>query len=524
MSIIRYYSIPVPTAKILFALFFCILYLNTTQDSFAVDEPSTTTVTQNANAGHSEIGEAHENLPPTPSIFWIWPFVVLLLCVALLPLIPATEHWWHKNSSKLLVATILAIITILYYQLRDFGFPHKHDGHWVAYTPGIQSVLAVLHHAIVVDYIPFIVLLFSLYVCSGGINLTGDIRATPLNNTIIIAFGTVLANLIGTTGSAMLLIRPLLQINSERKYVRHTVIFFIFLCCNIGGCLLPIGDPPLFLGYLRGVPFLWTLQLFPEWLVASLIVILIYYIWDSTAYKKEDLKSITLDNAQIRPLKLTGGLNIIWLIGIVLSVAILVPGQKLLGFTIPVFFREFVMLSLVGVAWYTTNPKIREANKFDFVAIGEVACLFIGIFIAMQVPLEILNLKGSVLPINKPAHFFWITGILSSFLDNAPTYVVFMQTAAAKTEALIASGVVLEKGSYIVTDPGRIEVTNLVGISLGAVFMGAMTYIGNGPNFMVKSIAESTGIKMPSFFGYMGYSIAILVPVMILIQLIFLAI
>ena len=512
------------TAKILFAIFACILFINAGNISRAeeADHKTTTTIEQSAQHLKSETEAAHHDEPITPSVFWIWPFVALLLCIALLPLIPATEHWWHKNSSKLLVATVLALITILYYQTREYGFPHKHEGHWAVYNPGMQSVLAVLKHAIIVDYIPFIVLLFSLYVCSGGINLTGDIRATPLNNTIIIAIGTVLANLIGTTGSAMLLIRPLLQINSERKYVRHTVIFFIFLCCNIGGCLLPIGDPPLFLGYLRGVPFLWTLQLFPEWIVASLTVLLIFYVWDSMAYKKEKIKDIQLDNTQIKPLSLKGGLNIIWLIGIVLSVALLVPDKKLLGMTIPIFFREGVMLTLVGVAWYTTNPEIRKANKFDFVAIGEVACLFIGIFIAMQIPLEILNLKGSEMPLEKPWHFFWITGTLSSFLDNAPTYVVFMQTAAAKTEALIAAGSSLEASAYIQTEPGRIEVSQLIAISIGAVFMGAMTYIGNGPNFMVKSIAESTGIKMPSFFGYMGYSIAILVPVMILISIIFL--
>ncbi|MBN1518206.1 sodium:proton antiporter [Candidatus Sumerlaeota bacterium] len=442
-----------------------------------------------------------------PHMFWISPFVVLLLCIALLPLIPATAHWWHHNSSKLTIALAMAAVTIIYYFLRDTGFHHA--------EPGIPTVLKVLNHAVIVDYIPFIVLLFSLYVCSGGINLAGDIRATPRNNATIIGIGAVLANVIGTTGAAMLLIRPLLQINSERKHVKHTVIFFIFLCCNIGGCLLPIGDPPLFLGYLRGVPFTWTLQLLPEWLTMTVMILIIYYVWDMMAYKHETIRDIAHDDAAIKPLKLTGTLNIVWLIGIVLCVAFMVPGKPFFGlFTTPMFMRELCMLTLVAIAWITTSPAIREANKFDFEAIAEVACLFIGIFIAMQVPVEILNIKGAELGLHAPWHFYWATGSLSSFLDNAPTYVVFFETAKTLPFA--------PEHALTLVDGSHISEPLLIGISIGAVFMGAMTYIGNGPNFMVKSIAESSGIKMPSFFGYMLYSIGILIPPMIIVTLVFL--
>jgi Na+/H+ antiporter NhaD/arsenite permease-like protein len=459
---------------------------------------------------HADAAQGHSR--PTPSLFWIAPFVILLGCIALLPLIPATEHWWHKNTSKLLVALVLASITLGYYFTRDFGFPHGEH----LTEPGIETVKAVLNHAVIADYIPFIVLLLSLFVISGGINVRGDVQAYPVTNTGIIALGGVLASFIGTTGAAMLLIRPLLQFNQERKNVVHTVVFFIFVVCNIGGCLLPIGDPPLFLGYLRGVPFLWTLHLVWEWAFCLISVLAVYYLWDSWAWKREPRSAINLDETFKEPVKITGGWNGFLLLGVVLAVALLVPGKKVPGIDwevphiLPLGVREYVQLGLAGISLLFTSKAIRKANDFSFFAINEVACLFIGIFICMQAPIEILNAKGPELGLSTPVQFFWASGFLSSFLDNAPTYVVFFQTAGTlpwENTSELMSGVQ--------TATGTVPIPLLVAISCGSVFMGAMTYIGNGPNFMVKSIAEQAGVRMPSFFGYMIYSVLILVPVYI---------
>jgi Na+/H+ antiporter NhaD/arsenite permease-like protein len=451
-----------------------------------------------------------------PNVFWIWPFVALLLCIAILPLLHRTHHWWERNSSKLLVASVLALVTLLYYMLRGFGFHAE---------PGFATVVKVLDHAVIVDYIPFIVLLFSLFTISGGINLCGDIPAHPGANTLLLALGGALASFIGTTGASMLLIRPLLQINSERRRVVHTVIFFIFVVSNCGGLLLPIGDPPLFLGYLRGVPFLWTFSLVREWCVCVGLLLGVYYVLDTLAWKREAKKDIALDETVRVPLQLRGKVNFVLLLGVVLAVGLLVPGKEVpvLGWVVPaelpligrlVSLREIVMLALAGASWVITPQAIRQDNKFDFFAIIEVACLFIGIFITMQVPIEILNAKGASLGIDSPMRFFWSTGLLSSFLDNAPTYVVFFETA--KTLVHQAGPGVLELPSG-----GFISTKHLMAISCGAVFMGANTYIGNGPNFMVKAIAEQSGIKMPSFFGYMLYSGVILLPILILIAIIF---
>ncbi len=478
-------------------------------------------------AGHAVADGAHDDEThgdghghdehPLPSLIWITPFAVLLLCIAILPLLHKTEHWWEQNSSKLMVAVALGLITVGYYYFRDFGF------HGAA--PGVETVKVVLSHAILADYIPFIVLLFSLYVISGGISLSGDLPAHPATNTAFIGIGALLASFIGTTGSAMLLIRPLLQTNSERHYVKHTVIVFIFLACNIGGCLLPIGDPPLFLGYLRGVSFLWTFNLWKEWLFLNAIVLVFYYLWDTHMYKKETIKDIVRDETQRQPLRLRGSFNILLLLGVVFAVGTLVPGQKFpfTDWEVPnllhgLGLRELVQLGLAGLSLAMTPQAIRLANSFNFTAIGEVACLFIGIFVCMQVPIEILHGVGPKLPeynLTSPRFFFWATGILSSFLDNAPTYVVYFETAKSLTWPNPAELVELTKG-------GTIAEPLLVAISLGAVFMGANSYIGNGPNFMVKSIAEQSGVKMPSFFGYMVYSVVILVPLFIVVMLIFL--
>jgi Na+/H+ antiporter NhaD/arsenite permease-like protein len=374
----------------------------------------------------------------------------------------------------------------------------------------------MLNHSVIGDYIPFIVLLFSLYTISGGIRLTGDVPAHTSTNTVILFIGAMLASVIGTTGASMVLIRPLLQINSERKHVKHTVIFFIFLVSNVGGSLLPVGDPPLFLGYLKGVPFLWTLQLWPVWLTCVTLLLAIYWVLDSYYHKKEDQASLQFDETNRQPLRLEGKINLLLLAGVVFAVALLVPGRELFGtsFVVPDYLREIVQLALCGLSMVLTSKQLRADNQFNFTAIGEVACLFIGIFITMQVPIELLHIKGPELGLTMPAHFFWASGSLSSFLDNAPTYVVFFETA--KTLPVVP-------GVEMLQLPGgaQISVPLLKAIALGSVFMGANTYIGNGPNFLVKSIAEDRGVKMPSFFGYMAYSGAILIPTFILVTFIF---
>ncbi|MFP4378875.1 MAG: sodium:proton antiporter [Candidatus Sumerlaeia bacterium] len=455
-----------------------------------------------------------EHSAVVPSWYWVLPFALLLMCIALCPLIPRVDYWWHHNRNKLLVAAVLAIITCVYYFFRPFGY-HAH--------PGYSTLVALIRHSVLEEYIPFIVLLFSLYTISGGINLSGDIPAHPLTNTGFLALGALLASIMGTTGVAMLLIRPLLQINSQRENVRHTVIFFIFLVCNAGGCLLPIGDPPLFLGYLKGVPFLWTLKLFWPWLTCTLILLAIYYVWECYAYVTEGAQYIIEDEEDRQPLKLSGKVNLILLAGVILSVALFVPERPFLGtdWILPqIYLREAVMVILALISLKVTPRIVRRANDFNFFAIAEVACLFIGIFITMQVPMEILQIRGQELGLNEPWQFFWATGILSSFLDNAPTYMVYFSTAANMTPTgmdFLTLGI-NPSGELI-----RIPVQLLMAISCGAVFMGANTYIGNGPNFMVKSIAEQGGVKMPGFFSYMLYSGAILIPVLILVTFLFFA-
>ena len=444
-----------------------------------------------------------------PELPWAAPFAVLLLCIAVLPLLPRTHRWWEHNRNKLLVAVLLALLTLAYYLWRGFGVEHR--GHVTA--PGADTALAVVRHTLLAEYVPFIVLLFSLYTLSGGINVRVDVRATPLTNTGVLALGTGLASFLGTTGASMLLIRPLLEINRERRHVRHTVVFFIFLVSNIGGSLLPLGDPPLFLGYLRGVPFLWTLGLWPQWLLCSAVLLAVYFLWDCAAHAREPAQALRADEATYRPLRLRGGLNFLWLLGVVLAVALVIPGKALPGtnFVVPPLLREGVLLALTALSWLTTPGAVRAANRFTFHAIGEVAALFLGIFVTMQVPVEILQARGPELGLREPWQFFWATGGLSSFLDNAPTYVVFFQTAGT----LRPAGMPLLHG--VETTTGAVPLPLLTAIALGAVFMGANTYIGNGPNFMVKSIAEQAGVKMPGFFGYMLYSGCVLLPLFALV-------
>lgn len=496
--------------------------------------PQTEQITAEDPQTHEQTaGESHEESAPgkhdahakpegyqIPPLWAVAPFAALLLCIAILPLIKKTEHWWEHNRNRLFISLVLSVLVILYYW---FIHPGVIDHNTHQLVTNFKAVNQVLNHAILAEYIPFIILLFSLYVISGGIRLQGDLPAHPRTNVIFLAVGAGIASFIGTTGAAMLLIRPLLHTNSERKHVVHTVIFFIFLVCNVGGSLLPIGDPPLFLGYLKGVPFPWTFNLWPQWLATVIVLLIIYYIWDTIAYRKEAVKDLKRDETQIQKLALRGKINFLWLFGVVLSVAFLIPEKPFLYSIfpdknlpeIPNFLREIMQLLFVAFSLMSTPRGIRTENKFNYLAIGEVAALFIGIFITMQVPVEILQQKGPDMGLTQPWHFFWATGTLSSFLDNAPTYVVFFETAGAIPPI---EGQAVMDGLQTAT--GTISIQMLVAISLGAVFMGANTYIGNGPNFMVKSIAEQSGIKMPSFFGYMIYSVGILVPIFIVLTLV----
>ena len=468
-----------------------------------------------AQAGHSIAGPSEAPRPPhhltAPPLWAVLPFVLLLGGIAILPLIPGTMHWWESNLNRFKVAGGLALVTLAYY-----GFLHhaEIEGHWPAHhvaapsegTVNTALVNTILANAILQEFVPFIVLLFSLYTISGGIRIAGDLKAHPLTNAGFMAVGGVLASVIGTTGAAMLLVRPVLDTNRQRKHVTHTVVIFIFIVCNCGGCLLPIGDPPLFLGYLEGVPFLWTLRLWREWLFVNSLLLAVYLAMDWLwFYPREATPDIDLDTRQTHRIRVAGWqINAPLLIGVVLAVALLDPGKVFLGTQWHpwLYLREVLQLGLVGLSLWLGDHKIRDQNHFTFGAIVEVAALFVGIFICMQPALQILASKGSELGLATPAHFFWATGGLSSALDNAPTYLVFFKAAQSLPPA---AGV---------TPVAGVDPLILTAISLGSVFMGAMTYIGNGPNFMVRAIAESSGVKMPSFFGYMIYSCLILLPIL----------
>jgi Na+/H+ antiporter NhaD/arsenite permease-like protein len=405
--------------------------------------------------------------PDAPPLYAVLPFVAMLLGIAFLPL--AAPHWWERNANKLLLSCALGLPVAAYYLLRQPA--------------------ALLHTG--EEYVSFILLLASLYVIAGGIRLTGDLEATPLTNAAFLAVGSVLASFLGTTGASMLLIRPLLQTNRERTRVTHTVVFFIFLVSNIGGLLTPLGDPPLFLGYLQGVPFAWTFRLWRHWLLAVGPLLVVYWVWDRVAYAREPTAAVRLDRATREPLRVQGAENGLWLAGVVLAVAFLRAP-----------WREAMMLVLAALSMWRTPRAVRAANGFTAHPMVEVAALFFGIFLTMIPALELLRLRGDELGVREPWQFFWATGVLSSFLDNAPTYLTFLALAQG-----------LGLGGAVVGVPHGI----LAAISVGAVFMGANTYIGNAPNFMVKAIAEEAKVRMPSFVGYMAYSGAILLPLFALV-------
>jgi len=357
----------------------------------------------------------------------------------------------------------------------------------------IRNDFAVLSHSLK-DYFSFICLLAALFVASGGISIAGDLEARPKVNSLFLVIGAVLANFIGTTGASMVLIRPFLKTNSERRHVFHLPIFFIIVVSNCGGLLTPLGDPPLFLGYLKGVPFFWTLKLFPIWIIVIGALISVFYVWDTMAYGKENRDTLIKDKEQVRPLKIEGRRGIIFLIGIILSVFTASP------------IREGLMIVLTISSLMFGSKQAFRNNRFSWHPIQEVAIIFAGIFITMGPALALLEKSGPALGITKPWEFFWLTGILSTFLDNAPTYLTFFSLG----EGLGFNGNVAGLNPIL-----------LKAISAGAVLMGANSYIGNGPNFMVKSIADHSGFKTPSFFGYMLIALAMLFPLYLLITFLF---
>jgi Na+/H+ antiporter NhaD/arsenite permease-like protein len=406
----------------------------------------------------------------------IAPFAFLLLCIALLPLVAAP--FWDRNRNKALLSFAL-------------GAP---VAAWIAYLE--PAVLIHTAH----EYVAFVILLGALYVISGGIVVRGALAGTPGLNTGLLAIGALAASLIGTTGASMLLIRPLLRANSIRAQKAHVIVFFIFIVSNAGGLLTPLGDPPLFLGFLRGVPFLWTLRLFPHWLFVNGILLVLFYVIDSTIFRREDLATPgDLDEIAVEhqvPVHVLGKLNFLFLAGVVL--VLLASGN------LPPGALEAGVLIMAAASWVLTPRLLRQENAFTWTPILEVAVVFGGIFATMVPALQILNARGAQFGLREPWHFFWASGSLSSFLDNAPTYLTF--TAAA-------SGVVGTDATalaHLIRDARGVPL--LTAVSLGSVLMGANTYIGNGPNFMVRAIAEASGIRMPSFFGYMAWSGAILLP------------
>ena len=422
-------------------------------------------------------------------LYTIIPFILMLGSIALFPLF--SHRFWHNNRNKLLIAIILSLPVAVWLLFNDLEFR--------------------LIESIVFDYLPFIILLGSLFVITGGIFITGDIEAKPSVNVLFLGIGAVLASFMGTTGAAMLLVRPLIQTNKERKYKTHTILFFIGIVANCGGLLTPLGDPPLFMMYLRGAPFTWFFKLFLEWLLTNGLLLIIYFFVDSYYHKKEPIEALISDKTNIRPIRLTGKLNFIWLAGVVLAIAFIneqyIPFVQLNPYS--KFIREGVILIMALLSLILTPHLTRVSNNFTWAPIEEVAYLFFGIFITMVPCLLYLKSNAQILGVTMPHQFYYYSGLLSSFLDNTPTAVTFHS---------LALGLGVHSGNMI----AGIAEESLRAICLGSVFFGAMTYIGNGPNFMIKTIAEDNNIKMPHFFSYIfKFSLIVLLPVFILVQLIF---
>jgi Na+/H+ antiporter NhaD/arsenite permease-like protein len=412
----------------------------------------------------------------------ILPFAAMLIGIAILPIV--IPHLWEHPVAPAVLAAACAIPAVI-----DAAF----TGHMAEIVEGLE------------EYVAFIALIAALYITAGGIHISGNPRGTPLVNVAILAIGAVAASLIGTTGASMLLIRPLLDANRERKHKTHVVVFFILIVSNTGGLLTPLGDPPLYLGYLNGVPFFFTLQLYPAWLIAQAFLLSVFFFWDARAIRSESGADLLRDQIERRDLQMDGKVNILLALAIVLVSAAGTPGP----------WRELLFALIIGLSLAITPKRVREANTFHYGPLREVALLFLGIFITMVPALEALRHHAPGLPVDSTTGLFLLTGLLSSVLDNAPTYLIFANLAAER------AGFGAELGALAAGAPHL-----LAAVSIGAVFMGANTYIGNGPNLLVKAVAESAGsarVAMPNFLAYAVWATALLTPVYVAVILFVLA-
>ena len=453
--------------------------------------------------------QAAGGLPAQLPLWLCLPFAGLLLCVALCPLLcPA---WWEGHQPWVVAFWSVAFLV-------PFGL-----------MGGLGTAVETALDCLISDYLTFIVLLFGLFCVAGNITLEGDLAGSPRINVLLLLLGTVLSSCIGTTGASMLMVRPVIKMNAWRRHRSHIMVFFIFLISNMGGCLTPIGDPPLLMGFARGVPFFWSLRLFPVLAFNAVILLAVFYWIDMRAYRKDiangNMPDIRKPGTEIR---IRGLHNLLFLAMIVAAVVLsgILPtwpvfqdgagnvlGLPIFGevtLTLPAILEIAVILLAALLSFKTTPVSVRKSNHFTWGAIREVAVLFVGIFVTMQPALMILTTMGGQLGLTHPAQMFWAAGALSSFLDNTPTYLVFLTAACAQGAA-----------SGLTTTLGVVPANMLSAISCGAVFMGANTYIGNAPNFMVKSISDENGIHMPSFFGYMFWALRCLIPIFILDTLIF---
>ena len=495
--------------KLASGLIFCIilgLALSVSMGAFGADDA------QGAEGAHHGHGVDGAKLP----IWSIIPFVGILLSIAIFPLVLDSHFLVHHGGKMSLIWSLV------------FAIPYLAAFRGAAF----YDIL----HIYLIDYIPFIILLWGLFAVAGGILVRGTLRGTPLVNTFLLLIGTAIASWVGTTGASMLLIRPLIRANAYRQNKIHLIVFFIFLVSNIGGSLTPLGDPPLFLGFLHGVPFFWTTTaLFPHMLLISVILIVLFFVVDTLMFKREG--GVVPDDGASEPIRVDGLFNLIFLLGIV--AAVLMSGTAKWGevniLGVHVAWQNIardvliVVMGLLSLRFTPFSGELRQANEFSWEPIEEVAKVFAGIFMTIIPALAILKagengaLRGLIGAIKEPIHYFWITGTLSSFLDNAPTYLTFFNTALGQlhlTEAMVPE--ILSTPFDSLPKDHQTFVNLLTAISVGAVFMGANTYIGNAPNFMVKAIAEQSGIRMPSFFGYMIWSVGILVPLFVIVTLVFL--
>lgn len=441
---------------------------------------------------------------PGHAMGWAWglPFLAVLLSIALGPML--FPKIWHRHYGKIAagwsVVTLLALVVFF----------------------GPQTALAAFVHAMLAEYLSFIVLLFALYVVAGGVLVTGNVHGTPRRNTAMLAMGAAMASFVGTTGASMIMIRPLLRANDERPYNVHVVIFFIFIVANVGGALTPLGDPPLFVGFLRGVDFLWTAEhLAVPTLLAVVLLLACFFLVDSWLQRREGPYEPQRDPTPPARIRVQGLVNLVLvaaIVGAILLSATWNPGisWSVLGTEIQLqnIVRDALLIGIAGLSLWLTHEEHRRANGFTWEPIKEVAKLFAAIFTTIIPVLAVLRAgeQGVLAPLldlvttaegdSSPLAFFWLTGLLSAFLDNAPTYLVFFELAGGDPDYLMGPGA-----------------RTLAAISMGAVYMGALTYIGNAPNFMVYAIAVERGVKMPTFFGYLIWSIAILGPVFLLLTL-----